>query len=278
MDRALLADYLRTRREALQPEDVGLPRGRRRRTRGLRREEVAVLAGMSIDYYTRLEQPRGPHPSEQILEALARALRLSREEREHLFRLAGYATGRRAADTDHINPGMRRIFDGLQGAAAQVVSPFGETLLQTPLSVALIGDESVHSGLSRSKHYRWFTEPAARSAYPPDDHDEQSRLIVADLHSSYTRDGRDSRAGALVAALLRESPEFAALWREHPVAGPYCGQVRLVHPQVGAIDLFCQRLIDPDQSQQLVVYTATPGTESAEKLELLSVLGASYPA
>lgn len=274
MDRALLADYLRTRREALQPEDVGLPRGRRRRTRGLRREEVAVLAGMSIDYYTRLEQPRGPHPSEQILESLARALRLSLEEREHLFRLAGYATGRRAADTDHINPGMRRIFDGLRGAAAQIVSPLGETLLQTPLSVALIGDESVHSGPARSKHYRWFTDPAARLGYPAEERDEQSRLIVADLHNSYVRDGTDSRAGALVAALLRQSPEFAELWREHPVAGPYCGMVRLVHPEVGEIDLHCQRLIDPDQSQQLVVYTATPGTASAEKLELLSVLGA----
>ena len=274
MDRALLAAYLRTRREARQPEDVGLPRGRRRRTRGLRREEVAVLAGMSIDYYTRLEQPRGPHPSEQILEALARALRLSLEEREHLFRLAGYATGRRAAGTDHINPGMRRIFDGLQGSAAQIVSPLGETLLQTPLSVALIGDESVYTGAARSKHYRWFTDPAARLGHPEDERDQQSRLIVADLYGSYIRDGKDSRAGALVAALLRESPEFAALWREHPVAGPYCGMVRLVHPEVGEIDLHCQRLIDPDQSQQLVVYTATPGTPSAAKLELLSVLGA----
>jgi len=272
VDRARLAEYLRTRREALQPEDVGLPRGRRRRTHGLRREEVAVLSDMSIDYYSRLEQPRGPHPSEQILGALARGLRLSMEERDHLFRLAGYATPRRSTD-DHVNPGMMRIFDGLRDAAAQVVSPLGETLLQTPLSVALVGDESVHTGLARSLHYRWFTDPATRLILPGEDRQEQARLIVADLHESFTRDGKDSRAGALVEALLEESPEFAALWREHPVASRYCGPVRLVHPEVGPLDLHCQRLIDPDQSQQLVVYTAAPGSESQEKLRLLTVIG-----
>jgi transcriptional regulator with XRE-family HTH domain len=271
MDRARLAEYLRTRREALQPEDVGLPRGRRRRTHGLRREEVAVLSDMSIDYYSRLEQPRGPHPSEQIVSALARGLRLSMEERDHLFRLAGYASPRRSTDDDHVNPGMMRIFDGLREAAAQVVSPLGETLLQTPLSVALIGDEGVHQGPGRSLHYRWFTDPATRLLRPA-----EGPLIVADLHGSYIRDGPDSRAGALVGALLAESPEFAARWREHPVASRYCGPVHLVHPQVGPIDLHCQRLIDPDQSQQLVVYTAQPGSESHEKLEVLKVIGGQH--
>ncbi|MET7398836.1 helix-turn-helix transcriptional regulator [Dactylosporangium sp. NPDC005572] len=274
MDRARLAEYLRTRRGALQPEDVGLPRGQRRRTHGLRREEVAVLCDMSIDYYSRLEQPRGPHPSEQMLGALARGLRLSLEERDHLFQLAGYATPRRtagsAAGLEHVNPGMMRIFDGLQDAAAQVVSHLGDTLLQTPLSVALLGDERSHSGLARSLHYRWFTDPATRLRHP-----QEARLIVADLHASYVRDGAGSRADAIVSALLAGSTEFAALWREHPVAGRYCGPVRIVHPSLGVLDLHCQRLVDPDQSQQLVVYTAAPGTESAEKLRLLSVLGAS---
>ncbi|MFC7533904.1 helix-turn-helix transcriptional regulator [Actinoplanes sp. GCM10030250] len=273
MDRARFAEFLRTRREALQPEDAGLPRGQRRRTRGLRREEVAVLSDMSIDYYTRLEQPRGPHPSEQMLSALARGLRLSLEERGHLFQLAGYATPRRSADSGHVNPGMLRIFDGLRDAAAQVVSPLGETLLQTRLSVALIGDESVHTGLARSLHHRWFTEPATRLIHPEQDRAEQSRVIVADLLGSYTRDGPGSRAGAIVDALLAASPEFAELWHEHPVPGPYCAAKRFVHPQVGVLELNCQRLIDPDQSQQLVVYTATPGSSSHARLELLSVLG-----
>jgi transcriptional regulator with XRE-family HTH domain len=273
VDRARLAEYLRTRREALQPEDVGLPRGRRRRKKGLRREEVAVLSDMSIDYYSRLEQPRGPHPSEQMLGALARGLRLSLEERDHLFQLAGYATPHRTADAGHVNPGIMRIFDGLQDAAAQVVSHLGETMLQTRLSVALLGDESVYTGLSRSTHYRWFTDPATRLIYPEEDRVAQTGLIVADLHASYTRDGKASRAGAIVDSLVATSPEFAALWREHPVAGPYCGPKRLQHPEVGALDLHCQRLIDPDQSQQLVVYTAAAGTESYEKMQLLSVIG-----
>lgn len=273
MDRARLAEYLRTRREALQPEDVGLPRGRRRRTKGLRREEVAVLSDMSIDYYTRLEQPRGPHPSEQMLNALARGLRLSLEERDHLFHLAGYATPARAADTDFLNPGMLRVFDGLHEAAAQVVSQAGETMLQTRLSMALIGDESVHTGLARSWHYRWFTDPATRLIHPAEDRAEESRVIAADLLASYTREGKNSRAGVIAEALVAASPEFAALWREHPVAARYCGPRRLQHPQVGLLELNCQRLLDPDLSQQLVVYTATPGTESHEKLRLLSVIG-----
>jgi transcriptional regulator with XRE-family HTH domain len=268
VDRKRLAEYLRTRREALQPEDVGLPRGHRRRTTGLRREEVAVLSDMSIDYYSRLEQPHGPRPSEQILSALARGLRLSLEERDHLFQLAGYATPRRSADSDHVNPGMMRIFDGLADSAAQVVTHLGETLLQTRPSVALLGDESAYSGLERSLHYRWFTDPATRLLHPG-----QDRLIVADLLTSYTRDGTDSRAGVIVEALLAASPEFAGLWKHHPVAGTYCGPVRLQHPQVGVLELHCQRLVDPDQSQSLVVYTAAPGTDSDEKMRLLSVLG-----
>lgn len=272
MDRARLAEFLRTRREALQPEDVGLPRGRRRRTGGLRREEVAALSDMSTDYYSRIEQQRGPHPSEQMLAAISRGLRLSIEERDHLFRLGGYPTPHRVRRTDHINPGMMRIFDGLDDVAAQVVSDLGETLKQTRLSVALLGDESVHHGLARSWHYRWFTDPAARLIYPIEEHDAQSRLIASDLHRAYTRDGVGSRAATIVDALLAGSPEFAEIWREHPVSGPYCAPKRIQHAQLGLLELHCQVLVDPDQSQSLVVYTATPGSESYEKLRLLSVV------
>src|ERR1700704_6215718 len=111
MDRAQLADFLRTRREALQPEDVGLPRGARRRTRGLRREEVAALCGMSTDYYSRIEQQRGPQPSEPMLGAIARGLHLTLDERDHLFRIAGHNTPVRVHRSDHINPGILRILD-----------------------------------------------------------------------------------------------------------------------------------------------------------------------
>ncbi|MEV0459111.1 helix-turn-helix transcriptional regulator [Catellatospora methionotrophica] len=273
MHRDRLAEFLRTRREALQPEDVGLPRGQRRRTGGLRREEVAALSGMSTDYYSRIEQQRGPHPSEQMLAAIARGLRLSLEERDHLFRLGGHPVPRRVLRADHINPGMMRIFDGLGDAAALVVSDLGETLAQTRLAVALLGDETAYTGLARSLHYRWFTDPMARELYDPDDHAVHSRQLTADLHRAYTRDGGGGRAGAIAEALLRASPEFAELWRAHPVPGPYCVAKRLVHPQVGPIELQCQTLLDPDQSQSLLVYTATPGSESYEKLQVLSVTG-----
>ncbi|MEU7820899.1 helix-turn-helix transcriptional regulator [Catellatospora sp. NPDC049133] len=274
MQRDRLAEFLRTRREALQPEDVGLPRGPRRRTGGLRREEVAALSGMSTDYYSRIEQQRGPHPSEQMLAAIARGLRLSLEERDHLFRLGGHPVPQRVLRTDHINPGMMRIFDGLGDAAAQVVSHLGETLKQTRLAVALLGDETAHTGLARSLHYRWFTDPASRELYHPDDHPAHSRQLAADLHRAYTRDGRKSRAAEIADSLLSTSPEFEQLWRAHPVPGPYCVAKRLRHPQVGSIELHCQTLLDPDQSQALLVYTATPGSESHDRLHLLSITGA----
>jgi transcriptional regulator with XRE-family HTH domain len=273
VDRVRLAEFLRSRREALQPEDVGLPRGGRRRTGGLRREEVAVLSDMSVDYYSRLEQRRGPHPSEQMLAALAGGLRLSLEERDHLFRLAGYATPQRTLRADHVNPGMMRVFDGLEEAAAQVVNRLGETLKQTRLSKALIGDETSRSGLARSAHYRWFTDPTARSLYLADDHPTHSRLIAGNLHEMYTRDREDRRLAAIVDALLAKSAEFTELWREHPITGLYCPPKRLQHPQLGLLELHCQTLIDPDQSQMLVVYTAPSGSESHDKLRLLSVIG-----
>ncbi|TMR94540.1 helix-turn-helix domain-containing protein [Nonomuraea basaltis] len=273
VDRVRLAEFLRSRREALQPEDVGLPRGGRRRTGGLRREEVAVLSDMSVDYYSRLEQRRGPHPSEQMLAALAGGLRLSLEERDHLLRLAGYATPQRTLRADHVNPGMMRVFDGLENAAAQVVNHIGETLKQTRLSKALIGDETSRTGMARSAHYRWFTDPTARSIYPEDDHPTHSRLIAANLHEMYTRDREDPRLAAVVDALLAESAEFTALWREHPITGLYCPPKRIQHPQLGPLELHCQTLIDPDQSQMLVVYTAPSGSDSRDKLRLLSVIG-----
>ncbi|GHE98626.1 DNA-binding protein [Streptomyces spiralis] len=280
-DRAALAAFLRARREALQPEDVGLPRGRRRRTGGLRREEVAALCDMSVDYYSRLEQPRGPHPSEQMLAAMARGLHLSLEERDLLFQLAGHALPRRVWRGDHINPGMMRILDRLEDTPAQVMNHLGETLRQTRLAVALFGDETAYTGPARSAHYRWFTDPVARMVHPEDDHAEQSRLMVADLHGAYIRDGGDSRVAELVDTLNRESPEFAGIWRERPVLGPYCATKRFRHPQVGTLELHCQTLVDPDQSQRLVVYTATPGIESHTNLRLLALLpnaeGTSVP-
>jgi transcriptional regulator with XRE-family HTH domain len=140
IDRPGLAEFLRLRREALQPEDVGLTRGRRRRTSGLRREEVAALCHMSTDYYARLERERGPQPSEQMIASIAQGLHLSLDERDHLFLLAGCRPPARSADGEHVGPGLLRILDRLADTPAEIVTELGETLRQTPLGVALTGD------------------------------------------------------------------------------------------------------------------------------------------
>lgn len=273
MDRAQLADFLRRRREALQPEDVGLRRGPRRRTAGLRREEVAALCDMSTDYYSRLEQARGPQPSEQMLAAIARGLRLTLDERDHLFRLAGHTAPTRALRSEHVSPGLLRILDRLSDTPAQVMTGLGETLAQTPAARALFGDETRFEGPARSVGYRWFTDPAARAVYPAEDHPEHSRAFAADIRTASVTFGSSSRAADMVAALLEASPEFAALWAEHEVSSHHAREKRLQHPEVGVMDLQCQFLVDPEQGQTLLVLTATPGTESYDKLQLLAVIG-----
>jgi transcriptional regulator with XRE-family HTH domain len=273
VDRSGLAEFLRKRREALQPEDVGLPRGARRRTSGLRREEVAALCDMSTDYYSRLERQRGPQPSEQMIAAMARGLHLSLDERDHLFVLAGHNAPRRSLRTDHVNPGMMRILDRLSDTPAEVISGIGETLIQTRLAVALVGDQTKYTGMARSLTYRWFTNPASRSIYPEEDHPMHGRVFTAQLRAVSTREGPRSRAAALAQRLLAQSPEFATLWADHEIGLHYTDEKRLLHPEVGLLTLNCQVLLDPDQSQSLLVYTATPGTESHEKLQLLTVIG-----
>jgi transcriptional regulator with XRE-family HTH domain len=273
MDRQQLADFLRHRREELRPEDVGLRTGARRRVAGLRRGEVAELTGMSADYYTRLEQGRGPQPSEQMLAALARALRLTVSERDHLYRLAGHNAPNRLALDTHVAPALQRVLDRLEDTPAMVISALAETLVQNDLATALYGDHTRFTGLARSGIYRWFTDPAERSVYPPADQDRQGRAHVASLRLAYGVTGSDSRAGQLVRALLKQSPEFSELWDRHEVAQRFEDHKILLHPEVGEIELDCQALLTEDQSQVLLVLTAAPRTEAAEKLALLQVLG-----
>jgi transcriptional regulator with XRE-family HTH domain len=272
MDRPQLADFLRRRRAALQPDDVGLDAGSRRRTTGLRREEVALLAHMSTDYYTRLEQRRGPQPSESMLSAMARALRLSQDERDHLFRLAGHTPAPRARRTDHVNPALMRVLDRLD-TPAQVMSDLGETLVQNPMAVALVGDHRRHVGRARFLLYRWFTDPQERTLYPEEDRARHARAYVAAARELLVRDPGDQRARDIVDELLRISPEFAELWRRHEVAVGVDDRKRIDHPRVGLIELHCQPLVAADEGQVLLVYTATPGTEDYDKLRLLSVIG-----
>ncbi|MBE2319735.1 helix-turn-helix domain-containing protein [Solirubrobacter sp. CPCC 204708] len=266
MDRDGLAHFLRRRRAALQPEDVGLRPGPRRRTSGLRREDVAALAHMSTDFYTRLEQRRGSRPSEAMVGAIARALRLTLDERDHLLALAGHTPPPRGTRSEHVTPALLRVLDRLD-TPAQIVNDLGVTLAQNSLAEALMG---AHVG-GASVFYRWFTgDPAERALWPPEDHDEHSRRYVAGLRAVHAR---DEEARAFVATLLRESEEFARLWCEHEVRAPATTRKRIAHPQVGLIELDCQILTAENQTEMLVVFTAAPGSEDAEKLALLGVIG-----
>lgn len=274
MDRAQLADFLRRRREALRPADVGLGDGARRRTPGLRREEVALLAGMSVDYVSRLEQQRATQPSEQILGALTRALRLTLDERDHLYRLAGHNPPSHGPSSEMVSPALLRILDRLDDTPAEVIDDLGTTLAQNPAAQALMGDDTRFEGLDRSLVHRWFIHPRGRDIYPPVDHDHQSRVQVSDLRAAYGRRGaQDPRARGIVDSLLAQSDEFRTLWQLHDVAARHGEQKRINHPELGVIEVQCQILVPNDESQRLLVFTATPGSESAAKLDLLAVVG-----
>ncbi|MGH1549402.1 helix-turn-helix transcriptional regulator [Leifsonia poae] len=273
IDRTGLADFLRTRRELLQPKDVGLPRGARRRTSGLRREEVAALAHMSVDYYSRLERERGPQPSEQMLASIAQGLHLSHAERDHLFRLAGHTPPAQGVESEHVSPGLLRVLDRLDDTPAEIVTELGETLRQSRMGVALTGDTASLRGPERSLGVRWFTDPASRRLYAPSEHDFLSRMFASGLREIATARGPESRAAALADYLSERSAEFRTLWAAHEVGLRPKEVKHFMHPEVGELELHCQQLVDPGHAHSLLVYTAIPGSESAEKLRLLSVIG-----
>jgi transcriptional regulator with XRE-family HTH domain len=272
VDRVELADFLRRRRAALQPEEVGLPRGARRRTSGLRREEVAALSGMSTDYYARLEQQRGPQPSESMLAAIARGLRLSLDERDYLFRLAGHTPPSRHRRTAHVSPALLHVLDRLD-TPAQVVDDLGRSLAQNTMAVALLGNHARFTGHARSIYFRWFTDPAERAGYPEEDHDHHAHVFAGGLRAAVARTPDDPEVRELVAALHAASPAFTEIWNEHHIATRMGTAKRKIHPKVGALTVDCQRLTCEDEGQILLVYTATPGSESRDKLDLLRVIG-----
>lgn len=273
MDRPGLAEFLRRRREALQPSDIGLPAGVRRRTVGLRREEVAAAVGMSTDYYTRLEQQRGPTPSDQMMAAIARGLRLTLDERDHLFRLAGHQAPRRVHRGPHVSPGLMRVLDRLEDTPALVITDVGETIAQNRLAAALYGDHTVFTGLDRSGVYRWFAHPEARGVYPERDHETQGRMQTAQLRVALAMPDADPLAAQVAAELRRTSDEFRRYWDLQEVTARYAEHKTVVHRELGEIEVDCQTLFTENQAQILLVLTASPGTESAQKLALLGVLG-----
>jgi transcriptional regulator with XRE-family HTH domain len=272
MDRDALADFLRRRREALRPEDVGLPAGRRRRAPGLRREEVAARAHISTDFYTRLEQRRGARPSESTVASLALALRLNEIERDHLFALAGHNAPPTAMRADEPSPGLLRVLEQIEGSPAMIVSDLGVTLSQNELAKALLGDHSAFTGPARSMIYRWFTEPERRDLHPVEDHEVRARQHVASLRAVHGRPGPDPEADELVAALIAESEEFAALWERHEVGRRTAVEKRFIHPLVGEVALDCQNLVSENLSERLVVFSAAPGSVDEARLRMLAEL------
>jgi transcriptional regulator with XRE-family HTH domain len=274
VNHAELAAFLKSRRDRIRPSDVGLPHGPRRRVPGLRREEVSQLAGLSADYYTELERGRGAQPSAQVLAALARALRLDGDERDHLFRLADRPIPPGAqGPTAHVQPGLLGLLDRLTTTPAQVITDVHETLVQNPLAVALLGPSPAVRGPEASFVYRWFTDPEARWIYPAEDHPHHSRVFVADLQAVAARRGSDPVVTRMVATLRRRSQEFADLWDTHDVALRRTDHKRIVHPTLGVIELDCHNLLSEDGRQRLLWFSAPPGTEGAAQLELLSVIG-----
>ncbi len=268
-----LGAYLRTRRSRVRPADVGLTTGPRRRVPGLRRDEVAHLAGASVDYYTELERGRGAQPSEQMLGALARALLLSQDERDHLFHLAG----RRVPPpppgaTKRVQSELLALLHLLDNTPAQVLTDLHEPLVQNRLAVALMGRMANDAGPGRSVLYRWFTDASTRALYPPADHGYQSQVFVADLRAVVGRRGGDAPATALVNDLRRLSREFAVLWASGDVGVRRTDRKRIVHPWLGTVEVDCQCIFSEDGRQRLMWFTAPPGSRAQAQLALLSVL------
>ncbi|PPK92628.1 helix-turn-helix protein [Kineococcus xinjiangensis] len=266
-------DFLRARRAAVSPGDVGLPHAPgARRVPGLRREEVASLAGVSVDYYTRLEQGRALNVSDSVLRAIARALRLDEEEVAHLRDLVGPSAGAPRASgraTQGIRPGVAQLLATMESLPAYVLGWRGEVLAANRLARALFTDFEAMPAPQRNL-VRWLcTDPTARELFL--DWEDVAADAVAALHRQVGKDACDPLIAALVGELSVVSEEFARWWASQRVFSRTHGVRRLRHPLVGRLDLAVEHLLVPGPLEQaLVVHSAEPGSASAEALGLLA--------
>lgn len=227
---------------------------------------------MSADYVVRLEQGRSSQPSTQLLAALARALRLNEDERDHLFRLAGHQPPPADSVGRLARAGLVRMLDLLGDTPAMVISDLGEVLAQNFMSVMLVGQQTAFTGDRRYLIYRWFTEPAARAGHLPEETIRHTRQLVADLRAAAGRRPGDPLVEGLITRLGRASSTFREWWEEHEVGVRRSDRKTLVHPRVGPMLLDCETLVTPDLGQQL--HVLTPADDDArERLELLKVIG-----
>ncbi|MFE3600370.1 helix-turn-helix transcriptional regulator [Streptomyces sp. NPDC059096] len=274
MDRRELAGFLRSRRERITPADVGLPAGRRRRTPGLRREEVAHLAFISTEYYTRLEQARGPRPSREVLAGLARALRLPDAERAHLHHLAGAPPGPPAGPSRDVRQSVLDLLDRLPHTAAMVLSATYEVIAWNELAAALLEDFSPLPRQERNLVRRAFLAPERRPLLrDPIDVEMFARAAARRLRAAAARYPDDPEVATLVRDLLAGSAEFARLWDSHDVRAEPALRKTLNNSLLGPVTVNCDLLDIADRDQQVVLYTAEPGSPAEEAFRLLSVIG-----
>lgn len=266
-----IGEYLRARRDLLRPEDAGLPAGGRRRVPGLRREEVAMLAGISTDYYLRLEQGRDQHPSAEVLNALARVLQLDADATAHLHGLAAPGTRRRAASRpEQVPASVRQLIDGWTSNPAYVQNKFADVLAANALVTAISPNYAPGVNILRAV----LLDPAERELRR--DWEELTQEGVASLRAFVGPDVSNPRLTELVGELSVRSERFRQLWGRHDVQPKRSRVSRLTHPQVGELDLQSNKfLIGGMDGMVLVVFHAEPGSRSAELLGILGSLSAS---
>ncbi|MFF4357083.1 helix-turn-helix transcriptional regulator [Streptomyces sp. NPDC001604] len=276
MDKQELGAFLRSRRERLKPQDVGLPAGPRRRTPGLRREEAAVLAHISTEYYVRLEQGRAPRPSAEVLSGIAGALRLTDAESDHLHVLAGTAPTLARLHRRDVRPSILALLERLPQTAAFVISAAFEVLAWNDLAAALMEDFAVLAEEDRNLARRAFLGPTSADAplYGISDAAEFRHHVVMQLRTTLARYPADPAVTGLVDELRAGSPDFARLWERHDVHAAPTLTKSFRHPTVGEITVDCDTLALTDRDQHLVLYSAPPGSPGADALALLNVLGA----
>ncbi|MFF2812621.1 helix-turn-helix transcriptional regulator [Streptomyces sp. NPDC058000] len=257
-------------RDRVSPAAAGLPVGGHRRAAGLRREELALLAGISVDYVTRLEQGRANNPSEQVVEALGRALRLSAAEREHLFHVAGLVPPGQGTVPAYITPSVHRMLDRLTGTPVAVSDASWTLLLANPLYTALMGERH---GRERNGAWRAFLGSGDRIRHTPRSRLALESAVVADLRAAARRYPADQPLRHLIAELRANSDRFAELWNSGAVGRHEVSRKIIDHPQVGAVMLDCDVLSVAGSDLRIMIYTAEPGSQDAERLELLTVIG-----
>jgi transcriptional regulator with XRE-family HTH domain len=268
-----LGTLLRGWRDRLAPADVGLAGSAPRRAAGLRREEVAVLAGISADYVVRLEQGRVASPSAQVCAALARALRLSDDEQAHLFRLAGHATGNGALSR-LVPASVGRLLDQLDGNPVAVYDAMWTLLRWNRHFTALHGDPPGHDDpRGRNVLWRHFTGLPTRVRHTPAELVDFETSMVADLRAAAGRYPRDRALAALVDDLIEASPRFGTLWSQPTVVHHDQDHKIFDHPEVGPVEVDCDALTTQRGDLRVVVYSAAPGTDAHTKLALLATLG-----